>query len=52
MKKRHELYNKSIKKKLCFLAKSILTKKIPLEYSYEYKYVLERLMKKKCIQKM
>ena len=27
--KRHELYNKSIKKKLCFLAKSILTKKYP-----------------------
>ena len=43
-------YSTDLLKKICFLAKSILTKKIPIECSIEYKYVLDRMMKKKCLQ--
>ena len=52
MTKRHELYNKNIKNKLCFLAKSIITKKIHVDHSPEYEYLLKKLAKKKCIQKI
>ena len=47
MTKRHELYNKNIKNKLCFLAKSIITKKIRVDHSPEYGYLLKKLAKKK-----
>ena len=47
MTKRHKLYNNKIRKKLCFLAKSILAKKIPVDYSHKYGYVLKMLVKKK-----
>ena len=47
MTKRHELYNKNIKNKLCFLAKSIITKKIHVDHSPEYGYLLKKLAKKK-----
>ena len=47
MKQKHKLYDESIKKKIYFLAKNILSKKIPVDYSPEYHYLLNRIVKRK-----
>ena len=47
MKKKHKLYDNSIKKKKIFLAKNILSEKIPVEFSPEYRYILNRIAKRK-----
>ena len=47
MKQKHKLYDETIKKKIYFLAKNILSKKIPVDYSPEYHYLLNRIVKRK-----
>ena len=47
MKQKHKLYDENIKKKIYFLAKNILSKKIPVDYSPEYRYLLNRIVKRK-----
>ena len=47
MKQKHKLYDDGIKKKNYFLAKNILSKKIPVDYSPEYHYILNRIVKRK-----
>ena len=47
MKKKHKLYDNSIKNKIYFLAKNILSEKIPVEFSPEYRYILNRIAKRK-----
>ena len=47
MKQKHKLYDENIKKKFYFLAKNILSKKIPVDYSPEYRYLLNRIVKRK-----
>ena len=47
MKKKHKIFDKTIKNKIIFLAKNILSEKIPIDYSPEYKYILNRIAKKK-----
>ena len=47
MRKKHKLYNDSIKNRIYFLAKNILSEKIPVEFSPEYGYILNRIVKRK-----
>ena len=47
MKKKYKLYNSSIRKKTFFLAKNILLDKIPCDFSPEYRYILNKIVKRK-----
>ena len=47
MKKKHKLYDSAIKNKIYFLAKNILSEKIPVDFSPEYRYILNRIVKRK-----
>ena len=46
MKKKHKLYDSSIKNKIYFLAKNI-SEIIPVECSPEYRYILNKIAKRK-----